>query len=141
VSESEAALARRVTWLLVAFGALACLLAAISVGAATAALVEERRVEYGLFLALGFTGRRTAAIFAAELLTAALAAALIGDLAGEAAAAALARHLLAGAAGPVTPWAGLAAAAAAAVGVVTVSMTFALRRVGQLEPARILRGE
>lgn len=141
VSESEAALARRVTWILAALGVLTCLLAAISVGAATVALVDERRVEVGLFLALGFTGRRTAAIFAAEMLTAALVAAVAGDLAGEAAAAALARHLLAGAAGPASPWAGLAAAVAAALVVVAVSMTFALRRIGRLAPARVLRGE
>ena len=144
VSESEAALGRRLTALLAALGVLTCLLAAISVGAATTALVDERRTEYGLFLALGFTGRRTAAIFAAELLTAALAAALVGDLAGEAAATALAGRLLTGsaaAAGPVAPWATLAASTAAAVLMAGAAMTFALRRVERLEPARVLRGE
>ena len=141
VSESEAALGRRLTWLLAALGVLTCLLAAISVGAATAALVEERRTEVGLFLALGFTGGRTAAIFAAELLTAALAAAVVGGLAGETAAVVLATRLLAAAGGPAAPWGALAAATVAAVAVVGTSMIFALRRVVRLEPARVLRGE
>ena len=141
VSESEATLGRRLTALLAALGVLTCLLAVISVGAATTALVDERRTEYGLFLALGFTGRRTAAIFAAELLTAALVAALVGDLAGEAAASALAGRLLTGAAAAGAPWATLAASTAAAVLVAGAAMTFALRRVARLEPARVLRGE
>jgi len=143
VSESEAALGRRLTALLAALGVLTCLLAAISVGAATTALVDERRAEYGLFLALGFTGRRTAAIFATELLTAALAAALAGDVAGEAAAAALAGRLLTGAAtgAAAAPWGTLAASTAAAVLVAGAAMTFALRRVERLEPAQVLRGE
>lgn len=151
VSASEAELARRLTWMLAAIAAVSCLLAAISVGAATAALVEVRRVEYALFLALGFTGRRTAGIFAAELLTVALVAGVTGALAGELAAGALAGRLLAAPAGPVTAaaagggWAELAAAgltaALAAMAVVGGSMIFALRRVGRLEPARVLRGE
>jgi putative ABC transport system permease protein len=143
VSASEAELARRLTWMLAAIAAVSCLLAAISVGAATAALVEVRRVEYALFLALGFTGRRTAGIFAAELLTVALVAGVVGALAGELAAGALAGRLLAATAGG--GWAELAAAgltaALAAAAVVGGSMGFALRRVGRLEPARVLRGE
>jgi hypothetical protein len=143
VSASEAELARRLTWMLAAIAAVSCLLAAISVGAATAALVEVRRVEYALFLALGFTGRRTAGIFEAELLTVALVAGVVGALAGELAAGALAGRLLAATAGG--GWAELAAAgltaALAAAAVVGGSMGFALRRVGRLEPARVLRGE
>jgi putative ABC transport system permease protein len=143
VSESEAALGRRLTWLLAAVSLVSCLLAAISVGASTAALVDLRRVEYGIFLALGASGRRTAAIFAAELMTAALAAALAGALGGELAAGALAARLLAAGAG-ATAWGragALAAAAAAALAVVGASTVVALRRVGRLAPARVLRGE
>jgi putative ABC transport system permease protein len=141
VSVSEAALVRRLTLLLEVFAGVSLLLALISVGAATAALVEERRKEVGLFLALGYTDRRVAGIFAAELLAAGLAAALAGELAGEWAAARLAVSVL-GAAGssPTVTAAALAASAAAAVLVVAAAMGLTLRRFGRLDTARVLRG-
>ena len=146
VSRSERDLVQRITWLLAAAAVLACLLALVSVGAATTALVVERRREVGLLMALGFTGRRVSVLFAAEFLTAALLAALAGEVAGEAAAGRLAAGVLGAAAGAVSNpaaavgWA-LPAAACAAVAVVAAAMTLALRRVESVDAARVLRGE
>lgn len=142
VSRSERDLVRRVTWLLGAAALVTCLLALVSVGAVTTALVVERRREVGLLAALGFSGRRISTLFAAELLTAALAAAVVGHLAGEAAAGRLATGLLglAGGAG-ASVGSSLPAAAAAAVAVVAAALAVALRRVGAIDPAAVLRGE
>ena len=74
VSESDARLTRRLTLVLVAVSAVSFLLALLSVGAATTALVGERRTEIGLLLALGYTGRRVGGFLAAELLAAAVLA-------------------------------------------------------------------
>jgi putative ABC transport system permease protein len=145
VSLSEEALSRRVTYLLLAVSAVALALALLSVAAATTALLDERRREVGLFLALGFSGRRVGAIFAVELLTVAALAAFLGELAGEAAAAELAARVLAGAAEVVgsasLSWAGIAGAMAVAVLTVGAAVVVTLRRVERLEPARVLRGE
>jgi ABC-type antimicrobial peptide transport system permease subunit len=111
------------------------------VGAATTALVGERRVEIGLLMALGYTGRRVAGLFAAELLAAAVVAGLAGVLLGEMAATGLAHRLLGAGGGLALTWSGCAAAAAVSVLVVGLSMTVALRRVERLDAARVLRGE
>jgi hypothetical protein len=140
-SASDARVTRRLTLLLVAVSGVSFLLALLSVGAATAALVGERRVEVGLMLALGYSGRRVGGLLAAELLAAALVAALGGALMGEAAASVLERHLL-GAAGPLTlSWNGLAGAALVAVVVVGASLAVALRRIERLDAAVVLRGD
>lgn len=141
VSESDAALTRRLTLLLAAASAVSLALALLSVGAATTALVGERRREIGLMLALGYTGRRVGGLFAAELLAAALVAGLAGQLLGEIAAGRLAGRLLGTASGPALTWGGLAAAAGVAVAVVGIAMTAALRRVERLDAAQVLRGE
>jgi putative ABC transport system permease protein len=141
VSESDARVTRRLTLLLAAVSAVAFALALLSVGAATTALVGERRVEIGLLMALGYTGRRVAGLFAAELLAAALLAGLAGVVLGEGAATLLARRLLGAGGGLSLTWSGFAAAALAAVAVVGASMTVALRRVERLDAARVLRGE
>ncbi len=54
-SASDARTIRRLTLLLAAVSGVSFLLALLSVGAATAALVGERRVEVGLMLALGYS--------------------------------------------------------------------------------------
>jgi hypothetical protein len=144
-SDSDARLTRRLTLVLVAVSAVSLALALLSVGAATAALIGERRAEISLFLALGYTGRRVAGFFAAELLATALAAGLAGEILGELGAGWLADHLL----GPGRPGgpafaltlSGAAAAAAAAVVVVGLSMAVALSRVERLDVAAVLRGE
>jgi putative ABC transport system permease protein len=141
VSESDARVTRRLTLVLAAVSAVAFLLALLSVGAATTALVGERRVEIGLMMALGYTGRRVAALFAAELLAAAVLAGLAGVLLGELAATGLAHRLLGTGGGLSLTWSGFAAAALVSVLVVGASMTVALRRVGRLDAARVLRGE
>jgi hypothetical protein len=145
VSESDSRVTRRLTLVLAAVSAIAFVLALLSVGAATTALVGERRVEIGLLLALGYTGRRVAGLFAAELLAAAVLAGLAGVLLGEAAAAGLAHRLLGAHSGDggglSLTWSGFAAAALVSVLVVGASMTVALRRVERLEAARVLRGE
>lgn len=141
VSLAEAGLIRRLTLLLAAVSAVAVLLALISVIAATTALMEVRRSEMGLLMALGYTGRRVAALFAFELVTAALLAALAGAAAGEMAARALATRLLGGALqAPLFTWGGPLAAALAALVVVGGSLALAVRRSGHLDPARLLRG-
>jgi hypothetical protein len=141
VSQSDARLTRRLTLVLVAVSAVSFLLALLSVGAATTALIGERRTEIGLLLALGFTGRRVGGFLAAELLAAAILAGAVGEIAGELAAGGLARRVL-GAGGEVSmTWGGFAAAALVAVLVVGSSMAVALRRVERLDAARVLRGE
>ena len=99
VSQSDAHLTRRLTLVLVAVSAVSFLLALLSVGAATTALVGERRVEIGLMLALGYTGRRVGTFLAAELLAAAVLAGAVGEILGELAAGGLARRMLGRAAG------------------------------------------
>lgn len=142
VSVSEAALVHRLTLLLGAVAVIACLLAVLSVGASTTALVEERRTEIGLFMALGFTAPRVAAIFAAELLVLALVAGVAGDVLGELAALQLVRSVLGQAAELTLPaWTGLIAAALAAIVVVGLSMVVALAHIGRLDAARVLKGE
>jgi hypothetical protein len=141
ISESDARLTRRVTLVLVAVSAVSLLLALISVGAATTALVGERRGEIGLLLALGYTGRRVGAFLAAELLAAAVLAGALGELLGELAATGLAHRLLGPGEGPSVTWSGFAAASVAAVLVVGASMVLALRRVERLDAARVLRGD
>jgi predicted lysophospholipase L1 biosynthesis ABC-type transport system permease subunit len=141
VSESDARLTRRLTLVLAAVSAVSLLLALLSVGAATTALVGERRVEIGLLLALGYTGRRVGLFLAAELLAAAVLAGALGQVLGELAAGGLARRMLGGVGGTSLTWSGFAAAALAALLVVGVSMMMALRRVERLDPARVLRGE
>jgi len=141
VSDSDSRVTRRLMLLLAAVSALSFLLALFSVGAATTALVGERRVEIGLLLALGFTGRRVGTFLSAELLVAALLAGAVGEIAGELAAGGLARRMLGGSGSLALTWGGFAASALVAVLVVGSSMLVALRRVERLDPARVLRGE
>ncbi len=141
VSQSDARLTRRLTLVLVAVSAVSFLLALLSVGAATAALVGERRTEIGLLLALGYTGRRVGGFLAAELLAAAVLAGAVGEVVGEIAAGGLAQRVLGAGGGISMTWGGFAAAALVAVLVVGSSMLMALRRVERLDAARILRGE
>ena len=140
-SASDARTIHRLTLVLAAVSGVSFLLALLSVGAATAALVGERRVEVGLMMALGYSGRRVGGMLAAELLAAALVAALAGELLGEIAASGLERRLLGGAGGLVLTWNGLAGAAAVAVLVVGASLAVALRRIERLDAALVLRGE
>jgi ABC-type lipoprotein release transport system permease subunit len=141
VSESDARLTRRLTLLLAAVSAVSLLLALLSVAAATAALVGERRTEIGLFLALGYTGRRVGLFLAAELLAAAVLAGALGEILGELAAGSLAHRIL-GTGGRLSlTWGGFIAAAAVATLVVGSSMLMALRRVERLDAARVLRGD
>ena len=142
-SVSDVRLTRRLTLLLAAVSAVSLLLALLSVGAATTALMGERRSEIGLLLALGYTGRRVGLFFGAELLAAALLAGVAGQLAGEIAASRLAGRLLGGVVGGgglELTWSGFLAAAAAAVLVVGTSMAVALRRVERLDAAQVLKG-
>jgi len=140
-SASDARTIRRLTLVLAAVSGVAFLLALLSVGAATAALVGERRVEVGLMLALGYSGRRVGGMLAAELLAAALVAALTGELLGEIAASGLERRLLGGAGRLMLTWNGMAGAAVVAVLVVGASLAVALRRIERLDAAVVLRGE
>lgn len=140
VSESDARVTRRLTMVLFAVSAVSLLLALISVGAATTALLGERRTEVGLLLALGFTGRRVGGFLAAELLAAAVLAGAAGQVLGDVAAGALADRLLGPGPGGYS-WSGFAASASVAALVVGSSLFLALRRIQRLDAARVLRGE
>jgi len=141
VSESDARLTQRLMLLLAAVSAVSFLLALLSVGTATTALVGERRVEIGLLLALGYTGRRVGAFLAAELLAAAVLAGALGEVLGELAAGGLAEKMLGAGGEPSLTWGGFVASAVVAMLVVGSSMLVALRRVERLDAARVLRGE
>jgi FtsX-like permease family len=138
---SDARISHRLTLVLVAISGVSFLLAVLSVGAATTALVGERRVEVGLMLALGYSGRRIGGMLAAELLAVALVAALTGELLGEIAAGGLSSRLLGGTAGLQPTWTGLAAAVGVALVVVGLSLSAALARIERLDAAGVLRGE
>jgi ABC-type antimicrobial peptide transport system permease subunit len=140
VSESDARVTRRLTMVLFAVSAVSFLLALISVGAATTALLGERRTEVGLLLALGYTGRRVGGFLAAELLAAAVLAAAAGQVLGDLAAGAMADRLL-GPGGSSFAWSGFAASATVAALVVGSSLMLALRRIERLDAARVLRGD
>ncbi len=144
VSRSDEKVTRRVLRLLAAVSGVSLLLALLSVSAATAALVGERRTEIGLMLALGCTVGRVGRLLASELLIAALAAALAGELIGELAARDLAHRLLGALPSSETSaisGSGLLGAAIVAVLVVGVSMSIALSRIGRLDAARVLKGD
>jgi hypothetical protein len=141
VSESDAKLTRRLMLVLAAVSTVSFLLALLSVGTATTALVGERRVEIGLLLALGYTGRRVGGFLAAELLAVAVLAGALGEVLGELAAGGLAEKMLGAGGGPTLTWGGFAASAVVAMLVVGSSMLVALRRVERLDAARVLRGE
>ncbi len=144
VSASDARLTRRLTLVLVAVSAVSLLLALISVGAATTALLGERRAEVGLLLALGYTGRRVGGFLAAELLAAAVIAGLLGQLLGDLAASLLADRLLGGGGGGggvLMTWSGFAASATVAALVVGSALALALHRIQKLDAARVLRGD
>lgn len=141
VSESDARVTRRLMRVLVAVSVVSFLLALISVGAATTALLGERRTEVGLLLALGYTGKRVGGFLAAELLAAAILAAVAGQLLGDVAAGALANRLLGPGSGSFVTWSGFLAAATVAALVVGSSLIVALRRIERLDAARVLRGD
>jgi hypothetical protein len=149
VSESDARLTHRVALVLGAVSAISLALALVSVAAATFTLVGERRTEIGLMMALGYSGARIGWFLAAELLTAALLAAAIGALAGEVAAGVLATHLLGTAtAGELSAQSGTLPVARALVTAGTIALTvvggallLAIRRLGHLDAAAILRGQ
>ena len=141
VSESDARVTRRLTLVLFAVSGVSLLLALISVGAATTALLGERRTEVGLLLALGYTGRRIGGVLAAELLAAAVLAGMAGQGLGSLAAGALADRRRGPGAGSFMSWSGFAASAAVAALVVGSSLMLALRRIQQMDAARVLRGD
>jgi predicted lysophospholipase L1 biosynthesis ABC-type transport system permease subunit len=144
VSRSDEKVTRRVLRLLAAVSGVSLLLALLSVSAATAALVGERRTEIGLMLALGCSVGRVGRLLASELLIATLAAALVGELIGEFAARDLAHRLLGALPSsqvPAISGSGLLGAAIVAVLVVGVSMSIALSRIGRLDAARVLKGD
>ncbi len=140
VRASDAQLARRLRLLLLGIGGVTLALAALTVGAASAALLAERRVEIGLFLALGYSRRRIHGLLAGELLTVAVLAALAGQVLGEWSAATLSRRVLGSGAFTLTAL-GALAAVSAAIGIVGVAVLVAVQRVSRLDAAAVLRGE
>jgi len=141
VEEADRRLGERVERLLLAIGGVTLLLALLSVAAATAALLGERRAEMGLFLALGATDRRLARIVAIELLAVTALAALGGELGGELVAARLAQRILGGGAAAAFTWSGALGALAAGLLVVSGALVVVVRRVARLDAAAVLRGD
>ncbi|MEO8502709.1 MAG: FtsX-like permease family protein [Acidobacteriota bacterium] len=140
VLAGDARLAGRVRYLLFGIGAVTLALAALTVAAATAALLAERRAELGLLLALGYTVRRVANLLAAELMVVAAIAALVGALLGELGAAGLSRRLLGQGTFGFSPFGSLLAGLAA-IAVVGLAIAVALRRISHLDAALVLRGD
>ncbi len=151
VAESDAAVARRVSRVLAVIAVLALASALVAVGSATTALVGERRSEIALLFALGCTTERAVRLFAAELLTVAAIAALLGQTLGLLAANVLSARILGGGAaslgitpfgaGLATSGAGFAAAVGVAVATVGLALAVSFGRIAAVDPARVLKGE
>jgi putative ABC transport system permease protein len=140
VTATEAGVAHKLQLLMAGVGAICLLLALATVGSATLALLDERRREVALFLALGYTGRWVQGLLTAELAIVGLAAVVAGSLLGEVAAAGLSEVLL-GEAGSLLPSAaGVAAGCVAVAAVVAVAAAMVRRRVERLDPAPVLQG-
>ncbi len=143
VTATEAAMAKKLQLLMIGVGAVCLLLALATVGSATLALLEERRQEMALFLALGYTGRWVQGLLTAELAIVGLVSVVAGALLGEAAASALARVLLGDVGtGPLfrPSLAGLAAGCLAVAAVVALAAALVRSRVERLDPAPVLQG-
>jgi len=140
VTATEAGVARKLQLLMAGVGAICLLLALATVGSATLALLDERRQEMALFLALGYTGRWVQGLLTAELAIVGLVSVVAGSLLGEVAAAGLSEVLL-GEAGSFLPSAaGVAAGCVAVSLVVAVAAAMVRRRVERLDPAPVLQG-
>jgi predicted lysophospholipase L1 biosynthesis ABC-type transport system permease subunit len=144
VTVTETTMAEKIQHLMIGVGAVCLLLALATVGSATLALLEERRREMALFLALGYTGRWVQGLLTAELALVGLVSVVAGGLLGEGAAAALARTLLG--AGPEGAFAFRPSVAGLATGCLSVAVLVALAaavvrfRVERLDPAPVLQG-
>lgn len=140
VTATDARVTRNLQLLMAGIGAICLLLALVTVGSATLALLEERRREMALFLALGYTGRWVQGLLSAELGLVGLASVLAGGLLGEAAAALLARVLLGGELAFGLSLPGLAAGGLAVAVVVAAAAALVRRRVERLDAAVVLQG-
>lgn len=140
VTATEASLVRKLQLLVAGVGAVCLLLALATVGSATLALLEDRRREMALFLALGYTGRWVQGLLTAELALVGLTSVAAGGLLGEAGAAALAGALLGEVGGYRPGIAGLAAGLVAVALVMGMAAALVRRRVERLEPAPVLQG-
>jgi hypothetical protein len=144
VTVTETTMAEKIQHLMIGVGAVCLLLALATVGSATLALLEERRREMALFLALGYTGRWVQGLLTAELALVGLVSVVAGGLLGEGAASALARTLLG--AGPEGAFAFRPSVAGLAAGCLSVAVLVALAsavvrfRVERLDPAPVLQG-
>lgn len=143
ITESDAAVAHRVSRVLGVIAILALASALVAVGSATTALVGERRHEIALLFALGCTTERAIRLFAAELLTVAALAAVFGQGLGLWASQGLAARILGAAAANGFEHFGAGFAAAIAVAVATVGLALAVSfgRIAAVDPARVLKGE
>jgi predicted permease len=133
-----AGLERFTGWLLAAFAAIALLLAAIGLYGLIAYLVEARRREVGIRVALGAARSSVAWL----VLRPGVGLALVGFVVGASAALVLARafeSLLYGV-GPADP-ASLLLVAAALLAVALLAQVGPLRRALRLDPARALRAD
>ncbi len=140
VTATDARVTRNLQLLMAGIGAICLLLAFVTVGSATLALLEERRREMALFLALGYTGRWVQGLVSAELGLVGLASVVAGGLLGEAAAALLARVLLGGEIAFRPSLAGLVAGCLAVALVVIAAALLVRRRVERLDAAVVLQG-
>jgi putative ABC transport system permease protein len=141
VSDAERALAARLAALLAAIALLTLALVWIAAGAAVASLVDARRSEIGLYLALGFEAARVRRLLALELLAACAVAAVVGELLGVGVASFLARSVLGGGEAVALRWGPLLGGPLVALVVVGLAAALPLRALAALDPARVLAGD
>jgi ABC-type antimicrobial peptide transport system permease subunit len=129
----------RFQWpILVTLGAFATTLTAVGLFSLVAYIVEQRRRDMGIRLALG-AGRRQ---LAAAVVRLGLVPALIGLTIGLAIAASVQRVIAATTFGwPVAGYLAMALVAAAVLVIVVVAVVAPVRRVLALQPSEILRAE
>jgi hypothetical protein len=140
VREADVLLLRRLGLLFDGTALVTLLLAVVTAGGVASALVEARRRELALFLALGGTGRRLRLLLLAELSSVGVLAVAAGLFLGETAATLVAERVLgAGASWRIDP-AAAAAGGLAVMVVVGVAAGASGRGVAGTRPAEVLRG-
>jgi putative ABC transport system permease protein len=137
-TEAQAKIYSRISGLLTAATALILALTALCVMAAMTNIAAERRHDVGMMKAIGGSARRVLNLFLTEAVILGLAGGLIGAAAGIALSIALGQAVFGVAAAPrliVYP------ISVALTVIVAILGAYPLRRLGNVRPATIFRGE
>lgn len=139
LQHSETAVLRTLGALLLTVTVVVLVLAMITVATTMTAMVTERRTEIGLKKALGAAGRSIMGDFLGEGVLLGLAGGLLGGVLGLGFAELVSAHVF----GRGTPlhWWLVPAAVAISLVVTTAACLEPVRRVGDIDPAVVLRGE